>query len=201
MLPGVTPTELKASLSSMSLVFSEILEVLYLSGETIPLQNPEVLFNSSIFANEHTVMWPGFYSTSPSNPIFGLLDIDCIVEKVADKGQILLNKGNPKVMEALELSLFLQRQWKLFSRILPDSFDLIRFAYRAVGADYHMVKWYPGLLGTFKNNRFCGNSMISFSPIRNRAQKLKKTDVLFFRVKKLAQGNKLPSREVINANL
>ena len=195
-LPGVTTSELKASLISMALLYSEIQEILYLSGDTIPLQNPEHLFNSTIYKNEHTLMWPGFYGTSPGNPIFELLDIDCKVEKVADRGQILLNKSNAKVMEALEMSLFLQRQWKLFSRLLPDSFDLIRYAYRMVGAEYHMVKWYPGLLGTYTNNRFCGNSMLSFSPNRNRAQKLKKVDVLFFRIRKLGEEDKLPSREV-----
>ena len=195
-LPGVSTSELKASLVSMALLYTEIQQVLYLSGETIPLQNPEPLFDSPVFVEEKVIMWPGFRSVTPKNPIFELLNIDCLIEKEADEGQLMVDKSDPKVVEALKMAMFLQRQWNLFSRILPDSFDLIRFAFRAVATDFHMVKWFPGLLGTRVQKKFCGNSMLSFSPIRNRAQKLTRADVLFFRVRKLGEGNQLPAKEV-----
>ena len=105
-------------------------------------------------------------STYSGNPIWDILGISCIYEQEAESSILLVNRKMKNVNDALKVSMFLQSEWKLYSRLVPDPFDLFRLVFRSLEASYHMITDIPALVGNDYKYQFCGRSLVHFYPRR-----------------------------------
>jgi hypothetical protein len=113
------------------------------------------------------------------NPIWEILELECFYELEANSGQMLINKGILNVKKGLVLAMSLQKRWELYSRLVPDSFDLIRLSFAAVSVKYSLVPHLPALMGHHADGRFCGQAEVQFYPrLRYRTQ-LQSKDLIF----------------------
>jgi hypothetical protein len=103
-------------------------------------------------------------STYSGNPIWDILGIPCVYQQEADSSIFLVNRKFPNVNLALKTAMFLQQDWQLYSRLVAESFDILRLTFRAVSAEYTISPHIPAYAGGKYMNKFCGRAQIQYHP-------------------------------------
>jgi alpha 1,2-mannosyltransferase len=67
-------------------------EVLYLDSDSIPLRDPEYMFDSPSYLRTRFWATPDYWKTSPNNPMWAILGIRCRNEWEMEAGQIFVDK-------------------------------------------------------------------------------------------------------------
>jgi alpha 1,2-mannosyltransferase len=89
------------------------------------------------------------------------------MEHEQESGQMVVDKGREGTLRALHLAIYFQRNAHLYFKFFLGDKDSYRFAWRALGVQYHMVRPFLGSLGIMKGgDTFCGNSMVYQSALR-----------------------------------
>jgi hypothetical protein len=146
-------------------------EVLFLDSDNFIARDLNQLFNSPAFKETGAVFWPDFWKANPNNAIYKILKLKCIDEFEQESGQVLLRKSHPMVQMALALAFHMQQDGNFYYKLVWGDKDTFRFSFRAIGADYHMVRANLGVLGAKDGNTsFCGNSMVQFMPIWEKSK-------------------------------
>jgi hypothetical protein len=171
------------SLKGNMLLYSEFDEILMLDVDNLPVKNVDILFELPAFKETGAVFWPDFWKTSPSNPIYEVLELQCNDEYEQESGQLLVNKKHPGVNLAIKLAAYFQRNQEFYFRLVFGDKDTFRFAFRALGVNYHMVRANLAALGNLDGNRFCGSCMVQHLPIsevrQNGSNTLVQPEIMF----------------------
>lgn len=146
-------------------MLSRFSQVLFLDGDNVPIKDPTLLFSSPAFLQTGALFWKDFWKTHPSNPIWDILNIDCVDEHEQESGQLLINKSLPGVLESLSVALYMQTHSSLYFKLVLGDKDTFRLAFRKQKQPFHLVEPYLSPIG-FKNSQgvFKGHTMLQYMP-------------------------------------
>jgi hypothetical protein len=151
------------------LLYSNFKEILYLDIDNNAMKDPSFLFDHPAYKETGTIFWKDLWKTRSDNSIYDIMEIECTDEYQQESGQMVINKGHPGVLKALELAFYMQLNSNFYFGLVQGDKDTFRFAYRSLGVTYHMVRPYLGIMGTMDDRTFCGSSMVQFAPFWSRA--------------------------------
>ena len=106
-------------------------------------------------------------STFSGNPILDILNIDCIYEQEADSSIFIVDRNKGQINDGLKLAMFLQSEWQLYSRLVPEPVDLFRLIFKSINVQYAIMDDIPAFIGKHYKNQFCGRSMVQFNTKRS----------------------------------
>jgi hypothetical protein len=160
----LNPEKLYA-MKGASILYSNFKEVLYMDIDNMAMKDPSFLFDTPAYKETGTLFWKDMWKTRNDNPIFEILEIKCTDEYQQESGQMVINKGLPGVIQALELAFYMQLNGEFYFQLIQGDKDTFNLAYRSLGVNYHMVRTFMGIGGNIaKDGNFCGLAMIQFSP-------------------------------------
>lgn len=64
----------------------------------------------------------------------------------------------------LQLAWYMQKNYDIYFQFLNGDKDTFKYAWKALGVPYHMTEAFVGMAGTMVNGRFCGHTMLQYSP-------------------------------------
>ncbi|KAB8294260.1 hypothetical protein EYC80_009687 [Monilinia laxa] len=94
-------------LKAFAIIFSSFESVLFLDADNFPVYAPDELFTSKPFTSEHLVLWPDYWSPTPSETLGTIigLEVSAINSRpTIEAGQVLVNKAHQT--EALLLAAY-----------------------------------------------------------------------------------------------
>jgi alpha 1,2-mannosyltransferase len=155
-------------LKAYAMLFSSFEEILFLDADNFPVQKPEDLFESPIYAEKGMVLWPDYWSCTSSpffNEVTGLEDRALQDRPTIEAGQVLVHKR--KHMETLVLAGYYNAYgsnyfYRLLSQGGPGEGDKETFGAAALvlNASFYTVLEPPRALG-IRNE---GAAVLQFDP-------------------------------------
>ena len=127
------------SMKGAALILSRFDEILLLDADNVPARDPSFLFESDPFKETGALFWKDYWMTRCDNPIFKILELECIDENQQESGQLVIKKSSPGVLMALRLAFYMQQRVDVYSRLIHGDKDTFRFAWRYLNLPYHMV--------------------------------------------------------------
>ncbi len=128
----------------LSIICSDLLEVLLLDAENLPVRDPSFLFEDPDYQAAGALFWQGMRQDPPNQVVWRLLNIPYRPEPEVDLGQVLIHKE--VCWEALALAKWVQGNLELFG---SDVFrhqstqsryevgtSLFKFAWQKVGLPF-----------------------------------------------------------------
>ncbi|GHJ88582.1 hypothetical protein NliqN6_4984 [Naganishia liquefaciens] len=137
-------------------------EVLYLDSDSIPLRDPEYMFDSPSYLRTRFWATPDYWKTSANNPMWAILGIRCRNEWEMEAGQIFVDKK-------YHLDVFLLTQYMLehhhwFFWFSDGDKDIFRWALLALRKRWGVpARWVAAsaLAGNTASG-WCGHTMTQF---------------------------------------
>ena len=145
-----------------AIIQSKLDSILFLDTDNFPIKNPTFLFDSLEFEGG-AIFWKDYWKTHPTNPIWKVLDLDCVDEFEQESGQIMIRKSTPGIDKALALTGYMQDHADLYFKLLLGDKDTFRFAFRATQQAFHMINQNVRPIGASEGD-FRGHSMAQSSP-------------------------------------
>ncbi|EJU06345.1 hypothetical protein DACRYDRAFT_97827 [Dacryopinax primogenitus] len=146
-------------LKAMAIVESEWAEVIYLDSDNIPAADPAILFDAPNYQRLGAMFWPDYWKTTPVNPIWQIIGVQCRDEWEQEAGQIIIDKR--RHLDALLLSLYILLDWKFWYYFSDGDKDVFRFAFLALRKRWALPgRWVGG--GALPSNSatgFCAHTM------------------------------------------
>ncbi|KAI8640683.1 mannosyltransferase putative-domain-containing protein [Parasitella parasitica] len=149
-------------IKAAAVINSAFKEVLYLDSDNVPAQDPTFLFDTPEYKSMGALFWPDFWKTHGDNKIFNVLDIPCEDEWEQESGQMVIDKEKSWV--PLQLAWYMQKHYEIYFQFLNGDKDTFKYAWKALNKPYHMAEAFLGMAGTMVNNRFCGHTMLQYTP-------------------------------------
>jgi hypothetical protein len=128
------------AMKGAALLYTTFDEVLLLDADNIPAKDPSFLFETASFRETGALFWKDFWMTQSSNPIYKILELDCVTEHQFESGQIVIKKSFPGVHQALSLAFYMQRNYDLYFNLFHGDKDSFRFSWRFFDVPYHQVR-------------------------------------------------------------
>ncbi len=102
-----------------------------------------------------------------SNPIYKVMDVPCFREREFETGQLMINKRVH--WKPVNLAWFLNKQHPFYYKMLFGDKDTFRFAWKALGAPYHLVQYMAAEVGfmTEAPAQICGHTLGHHDPQGN----------------------------------
>lgn len=145
-------------IKTAAMINSAFREILYLDSDSMPVRNPEYLFDSKDYLRTGTMFFPDFWKTHFTNPIWTITDTPIVDEWENESGQILLDKE--KRWDVLLLANHFNRDGDFYFQLINGDKDTLRFASKALRKEYYMVPTFLTCGGLIWQDRFCGNTMV-----------------------------------------
>ncbi|RKO89811.1 mannosyltransferase putative-domain-containing protein [Blyttiomyces helicus] len=143
--------------------------VLALDVDSIPLSNPEFLFDSPQYVENGAIFWPDYWKTHDENPVWRWMGTPCVDEWEQESGMLVIDKK--RSWKALNLLWYISRDDSIrtWHRFLLGDKDLFRFSFRATATPVHWVQHWLQPGGFLTPNAegsptFCGLAMVQHSP-------------------------------------
>ncbi|KAJ9092567.1 hypothetical protein QFC21_006798 [Naganishia friedmannii] len=137
-------------------------EVLYLDSDSIPLRDPEYMFDSPSYLRTRFWATPDYWKTSANNPIWAILGIRCRNEWEMEAGQIFVDKKyHLDVFLLTQYMLEDHRYWFWYS---DGDKDIFRWALLALRKRWGVPgRWVAAsaLAGNTASG-WCGHTMTQF---------------------------------------
>ncbi|MCJ1329160.1 hypothetical protein MMC10_005838 [Thelotrema lepadinum] len=152
-------------LKSAAIVNSRFAEPLLLDSDNIPVVDPVVLYESSIYKEYGTLFWPDIARTRPNNPIWGITNTKCrINEYEQESGQLIVDKR--RFFYHLQLAAwFNNEKADYYNKYLLGDKDMFRFAWHALKTKFGAPPKWLTSVGTISDDGFyCGHSFAQYSP-------------------------------------
>eukprot|EP00835_Amoeboradix_gromovi_P002874 NODE_173_length_15916_cov_0.397673.p1 type:complete len:649 gc:universal NODE_173_length_15916_cov_0.397673:3413-5359(+) len=143
-----------------ALLMSSFSEILYLDSDCMPVKNADFMFKSKEYLETGLVMFMDMWTTMPSNPIWGIFDIDCVSELEMESGAWLVNK---KVhYYTLLLALYIMSDHEYWFQFILGDKDVMRYTSRYLHATHYVDPGFMGEMGYRKRNsdEVCGFVMV-----------------------------------------
>jgi hypothetical protein len=90
-------------------------------SDNLPTSDPSILFDSPSYNKLGALFFPDYWKTSPANPIWHILGVQCRDEWEMEAGQIIIDKG--RHLDALLLSEWILKDWEFWF-----NFSFVRFS-------------------------------------------------------------------------
>ena len=71
-----------------SILSSKLDEILFLDSDNTAVTDPSFLFDSQAFIETGAIFWKDFWKTNPKNPIWDILELECVDEFEQESGQV-----------------------------------------------------------------------------------------------------------------
>ncbi|RZK02382.1 MAG: hypothetical protein EOO43_23420, partial [Flavobacterium sp.] len=142
----------------LAIMYSNFREVLFLDADNNCIKDPTYLFHDGNYEKYGCMFWPDYWRTSPSNPIWSILEIECNNSPEQESGQILVNKS--RCWDQLQLCLYFNMKGMDYYKLLYGDKDTFRFAWLALKSPYYMIPFDTGSCGVMHESSFYGNTMV-----------------------------------------
>lgn len=121
-------------LKTLALLNSRFAEPLLLDSDNVPVQDPELLWESETYKEYGSVFWPDIIRMQPENPTFAITNTKCRKDEYElESGQLLVNKR--KFYYHLQLADWFMTQIYFNQYLLGDK-DTFRFAWTTLKTEY-----------------------------------------------------------------
>ncbi|BFZ57371.1 hypothetical protein PYCC9005_004423 [Savitreella phatthalungensis] len=141
---------------------SAFAEVIYLDSDSMPTRDPQFLFESASYQRTGILLWPDFWKTHHTNPIWHIFDTPLRDEWEAESGQVVIDKT--RNWDVLMLAHFINADGAFYYQLLNGDKDSIRFAAKGLRREYSMSSQFLAAGGYIYMDRFCGHTMVQFNP-------------------------------------
>ena len=145
-------------IKTAAMINSAFRELLYLDSDSMPTKDPTYLFDAPGYTRTGTMLFPDFWKTHYTNPIWQIVDSPILDEWENESGQVLFNKEQG--WEVLLLANHFNRDGDFYFQLINGDKDTLRFASKALRKEYYMVPTFLTCGGLIWHDRFCGNTMI-----------------------------------------
>ncbi|KAI8388684.1 mannosyltransferase putative-domain-containing protein [Radiomyces spectabilis] len=142
--------EKQFQIKAAAIINSGFQEIIYLDSDNIPTQDPSFLFRTANYEATGALFWPDFWKTHGENKIFDILNIPCQDEWEQESGQMVIDKR--RAWLPLQLAWFMQQHHEIYFQFLNGDKDTFKYAWKALGAPYHMVTPFLGMGGSMVND-------------------------------------------------
>eukprot|EP00047_Mylnosiga_fluctuans_P005316 m.239770 g.239770 ORF g.239770 m.239770 type:complete len:862 (-) comp13537_c0_seq1:148-2733(-) len=143
-------------LKPLSILHTDLKEVLLLDADNIPIRDPSYLFDAPVYQTSSAIFWPDYWTTSSHNPIWDVVGTAPVAEWEQESGQLLIDKE--KAWAALNLCVLFNSEF--YMRLLNGDKDTFRFAWKASRTPYHMIKTWPSAVGSRRGMTAQGTDVI-----------------------------------------
>ena len=144
-------------LKSLAVLHSHFEEVLLLDADNTPLRDVEYLFDHPVYKRSHVVIWPDYWKTSPSNPIWDIIGSPPLSDWEQDSGQFMINKRHAWA----EVNLLVHFSMGIYPTLMNGEKDALRYVCIALRSECHMIQTRVVPVGMMKpNGRMCGHTML-----------------------------------------
>lgn len=132
-----------------ALLNSRFTDILFLDSDNIPVEDPDLLFESLTYKKFGTVFWPDIARTRPVNPAWAITNTPCRADEYEmESGQLLVNKA--RFWYHLQLATFLGHEDYMGEILLGDK-DTFRFAWHALKTEYgRPARWLTSIGTVFR---------------------------------------------------
>jgi hypothetical protein len=131
-------------------------EVLLLDSDSLPVINPEPLFEAPDYAKTGSIFWPDLGRLKRSRPIWRLCGVEYRDEPEFESGQIVVDKK--RCWEPLSLAMWYNENSDFFYKHIHGDKDTFHFAFRRLKQEYSMPNAPVKVLaGVFCQHDFAGN--------------------------------------------
>lgn len=147
-------------LKPLSIINSSFEEVLFIDSDNICLRDPTFLFDNEDYKKTGCIFWPDFWKTAKDNPVWDIMNVKYSFSNEQESGQLLVHKR--KCWNPLLLCLFLNKNSKIYYRLLLGDKDTFRFAWLALNKTFFMISTEPGICGYMFNGFFRGHTIVQY---------------------------------------
>ncbi|EMR87375.1 hypothetical protein ACHAQE_008498 [Botrytis cinerea] len=157
-------------LKAFAIIFSSFESVLFLDADNFPVYSPDDLFTSTPFTSEHLVLWPDYWSPTPSptlSKIIGLEESVLNNRPTIEAGQILVNKSHRT--ESLLLAAYYNAYGDYYYHLMTQGGagegdkETFSIAALVLGNSFYTVSQLPRPLGSRGN----GAAVLQADPIED----------------------------------
>lgn len=161
-------------LKAFAILFSSFESVLFLDADNFPVHSPDELFHSEPFTSEHLVLWPDYWSPTPSptlNKIIGLESFVLNNRPTIEAGQVLVNKTHRT--EALLLAAYYNAYGDYYYHLMTQGGagegdkETFSTAALVLGNSFYTVSQLPRPLGSRGN----GAAVLQADPMEDANSK------------------------------
>lgn len=153
-------------IKAAAIALSDYREVLYLDSDSVPLADPELLFEEPFYrSGSRAVFWPDFDKDHPQNAIWRVLGIPCDYSRwELESGQIIIDKqgNNGLNLAALHVAIHMAHEQAFYYTLSGGDKDTFRYAFWALGLEYTAAPRWLSALGSKTDGRFCGVGMLQY---------------------------------------
>jgi len=142
-----------------AIIESSFTEVLAISPRTFAVSDPASLFESAEYKSTGVIAFPSLYKTSPSNPIWSMLNKPCVDQQEQSHAAMVVNKASAlKVLHVAE-----HLSGNFYSSMLNNRDNTMAFAAMSTATP---ISWAPasqavGSSFNFESGRkYCAHSMM-----------------------------------------
>ncbi|KAL2266760.1 hypothetical protein VTJ83DRAFT_6112 [Remersonia thermophila] len=155
-------------LKTASLINSRFAEPLLLDSDNVPVLDPAVLYDSSVYKEYGTIFWPDIARTWPQDPAWAIFNTHCRMDEYEqESGQLLVDKR--RFWYHLQLSAWLNNAHAdYYDQILLGDKDLFRFAWHALKTPYGKPRKWLTSIGVENDGFYCGHSFAQHHPDDHR---------------------------------
>ncbi len=148
-------------LKAHAMILAPFRHVLYLDSDSIPVRDPEYMFEAPNYRRLGVYMTPDYWKTPAGNPLWAVAGVKCRNEWENEAGQLWVDKG--RHMDALLLARYMLEQHEQFFKYSDGDKDiLLRWALLMLRKRWGVPGRYVAA-GAFPEDAetgFCAHSMI-----------------------------------------
>ena len=142
----------------VALYMTTFQHVLMLDADCIPIRTPDVIFDSKEYKHTGLVMFPDMWKTNPDNPIYAVMNFDCIDELEIESGQLVIDKS--KHFHTIYLGLLMMKDQDIWYRWLFGDKDVLKWAARYLDRPMYIERTFMKSIGFTIQGYRCGQSMV-----------------------------------------
>lgn len=170
-------------LKAFAILFSSFESVLFLDADDFPIVSPDVLFTSEPVTSDHLVLWPDYWSPTPSPTLSSIIGLEASAlngRPTIEAGQILVNKAYR--IEALLLAAYYNAYGDYYYHLMTQGGagegdkETFSIAALVLGQRFYTVSQLPRPLGMRGN----GAAVLQANPVEDKATKGEKVPSPFF---------------------
>ena len=128
-------------LKPYAIAHSRFREVIFLDADTVPLVDPEELFDWDLYQRSGLLLWPDVIDLRRQNPIWAGLGLEPRKCMSVDSGAIAIDKA--RGWRLLDLAILLNEHWRVSYNYLHGDKDTLLIAALLTGASEPVIEHRP----------------------------------------------------------
>ena len=141
-----------------ALLRSTFRHVLFLDSDSMPMRDPSDIFNDYAYTSTGLLMFPDLSKTDPNNPIYKVVDFDCVDELEVESGQFLIDTY--KHYHTILLSFYMLKDQDVWYKLFFGDKDVLKWSARYLRKPIHVEQTFMKSLGFKLQEYRCGQTMI-----------------------------------------